>query len=154
MFSVVNIADVSNAMGCRLDVNYGGSSGYGRAYIKRLEGNWGVVDVEDCIHASKVISNAPYDLVDPKRVVIRGRSAGGYTVLQALTGGPDVKAFAAGAASFGISDMKPLVEHTHKFESRYLEKLLGGSFEEIPEIYRERSPINHVDKIVAPLLVS
>jgi dipeptidyl aminopeptidase/acylaminoacyl peptidase len=138
----------------RLDVNYGGSSGYGRAYIERLKGQWGIVDVEDCVHAAKVISSAPYNLVDPKRVAIRGRSAGGYTVLAALSGGPDPAAFAAGAASYGISDLKPLGDYGHKFESRYLEKLLGGTFEEVPENYTERSPLNHVEKIVSPLLVS
>ncbi|KAF9466810.1 alpha/beta-hydrolase [Collybia nuda] len=136
-----------------LDVNYGGSSGYGRAYTERLRGQWGVVDVEDCVHAAKVISSAPYNLVDPKRIVIRGQSAGGYTVLATLSGGPNPAAFAAGTASYGISDLKPLGDHTHKFESRYLEKLLGGTFEEIPKIYIERSPINNVEKIVSPLLL-
>lgn len=134
-------------------MNYGGSSGYGRAYIERLKGQWGIVDVEDCVQAAKVISSAPYNLVDPKRVVIRGQSAGGYTVLAALSSGPDPAAFAAGTASYGISDLKPLAEFSHKFESRYLEKLLGGTFKEVPQNYVERSPLNHVDKIVSPLLV-
>ncbi|KAF5375944.1 hypothetical protein D9615_008213 [Tricholomella constricta] len=136
-----------------LDVNYGGSSGYGRDYIQRLVGNWGVVDVEDCIQAARIISSAPYNLVDPKRVVIRGGSAGGYTVLAALANAPDVTAFAAGTSSYGVSDLNPLVEHTHKFESRYLEKLVGGTSKEVPEVYKDRSPLNHADRIVAPLLV-
>ncbi|RDB21912.1 Dipeptidyl aminopeptidase BIII [Hypsizygus marmoreus] len=136
-----------------LDVNYGGSSGYGREYIERLVGKWGVVDVQDCIQAVRTISSAPYNLIDPKRVVIRGGSAGGYTVLAALANGPDYTTFAAGTSSYGISDLNPLVEHTHKFESRYLFKLIGGTPEEVPEIYKERSPLNHADSIVSPLLI-
>jgi len=140
--------------GFRLDVNYGGSSGYGRHYINRLVGKWGVVDVQDCIEASRLISTGPNSLVDPKRIVIRGGSAGGYTVLAAIANGPDVSAFAAGTSSYGISDLKPLAEDTHKFESHYLFKLIGGTFDEVPEVYKERSPIHHADNIVAPLLVS
>ncbi|KAG5634963.1 hypothetical protein H0H81_000199 [Sphagnurus paluster] len=132
----------------QLDVNYGGSSGYGRDYIERLAGKWGLADVDDCIQASRLIS-----LVDPKRVVIRGGSAGGYTTLCALANTPDVTAFAAGTSSYGVSDLKPLAQHTHKFESRYLEKLIGGTPEEIPEVYKERSPVNHAERIVAPLLI-
>ncbi|KAG6887411.1 hypothetical protein C0992_012379 [Termitomyces sp. T32_za158] len=136
-----------------LSVNYGGSSGYGREYTCRLDGNWGVVDSNDCIQAARIISSALYNLVDPKRLVIRGSSAGGYTVLGALANAPDVTTFAAGTSSFGISDLFPLEAHTHKFESRQLEKLLGGTSAQVPEVYRERSPINHADRIVAPLLI-
>ncbi|KAF8063411.1 Alpha/Beta hydrolase protein [Lyophyllum atratum] len=136
-----------------LDVNYGGSAGYGREYIHRLVGNWGVVDVDDCIQAARIISSSPYDLVDPKRIVIRGGSAGGYTVLAALANAPDVTTFAAGTSSYGISGLQPLGEHTHKFESRYLEKLIGGTLEEVPDVYKERSPLNNADKIVSPLLI-
>lgn len=134
-------------------MNYGGSAGYGREYIQRLVGQWGIVDVRDCIQAARTISSAPYNLIDPKRTVIQGGSAGGYTVMAALANGPDVTAFAAGTSSFGISDLQPFAEHTHKFESHYIEKLLGGTFEEVPEVYRQRSPLNHVDDIVAPMLV-
>ncbi|GLB42902.1 putative alpha beta-hydrolase [Lyophyllum shimeji] len=136
-----------------LDVNYGGSSGYGRDYIQRLAGQWGIVDVDDCIQAARIISSAPYDLVDPKRIVIRGGSAGGYTVLGALAMAPDVTTFAAGTSSYGISNLTPLGEHTHKFESRYMEKLIGGAQNEIPHVYSDRSPVNHADRIVAPLLI-
>ncbi|KAG5715192.1 Dipeptidyl peptidase family member 6 [Termitomyces sp. T112] len=136
-----------------LAVNYGGSSGYGREYIRRLDGKWGIVDSDDCIRAAQIISSEPYNLVDPKRLVIRGRSAGGYTVLGTLANAPDVTTFAAGAASFGISDLLPLEAHTHKFESRQLEKLLGGMSAQVPELYRDRSPVNHADRIVAPLLI-
>jgi dipeptidyl aminopeptidase/acylaminoacyl peptidase len=135
-------------------VNYGGSSGYGRAYIGRLAGNWGVVDVEDCIHAAGTLSSAPYSLIDPARVVIRGGSAGGFTTLAALTIASDVTTFAAGTSSFGVSDLRKLAEDTHKFESRYLEKLVGGTVEEVPEVFKDRSPVFHADKIVSPLLVS
>lgn len=136
----------------RLAVNYGGSSGYGREYTCRLDGKWGVVDSNDCIQAARIISSVPYNFVDPKRLVIRGSSAGGYTVLCALANAPDLT-FAAGTSSFGISDLFPLEAHTHKFESRQLEKLLGGTSAQIPEVFRERSPIKHADRIVAPLLV-
>lgn len=148
-----NFGTLSNHQS-RLDVNYGGSSGYGREYIERLANKWGVVDVEDCIQAAQAISSAPNGLVDPKRIVIRGGSAGGYTVLAALANGLDVTTFAAGTSSYGISDLKPLGEHTHKFESHYLERLIGGTYEEKPEVFKERSPLYHAENIVAPLLVS
>lgn len=131
-----------------------GSYGYGRSYIGRLAGQWGIVDVEDTILSARVISKAPYNLVDPKRLVIRGGSAGGFTVLAALCNSSDTSLFAAGTSSYGISDLIKLTEDTHKFESKYMAKLLGGAFEDIPEVYKERSPVNHADKFVAPLLVS
>ena len=117
-------------------------------------GKWGIVDVEDCIQAARSLSSAPYSLIDPARTVIRGGSAGGFTVLASLTISSDVRAFAAGTSSYGVSDLRKLAEDTHKFESRYLEKLIGGTVDEIPDVYRRRSPVFHADKIVAPLLVS
>lgn len=93
-------------------MNYGGSSGYGRAYRERLRGKWGEVDVEDCATAVKLLGER--GLIDPKRVAIRGGSSGGYTVLQALVVAPDV--WAAGASLYGISDLVALADDTHKFE--------------------------------------
>ncbi|OBZ76925.1 Dipeptidyl peptidase family member 6 [Grifola frondosa] len=134
-----------------VDVNYGGSSGYGRKYIKRLEGQWGVVDVDDCVLALQLLSAPPFSLIDPQRTAIRGGSAGGYTALEALCSYPD--AFAAGTSSYGISDLVALGEETHKFESNYGLKLLGGTPEEVPEVYKARSPVNNASKIRSPLLV-
>jgi dipeptidyl aminopeptidase/acylaminoacyl peptidase len=119
----------------------------------RLVGKWGIVDVGDCIHAARALSSAPYNLVDRSRLVIRGGSAGGFTVLAALSMAPDVTTFAAGTSSYGVSDLRKLAEHTHKFESRYVEKLIGGTVEEVPDVYKERSPVFHADKITTPLLV-
>ncbi|KAF8601969.1 alpha/beta-hydrolase [Ceratobasidium sp. AG-I] len=132
-----------------VDVNYGGSSGYGRAYRERLAGNWGLVDVDDCISTVAELRNA--GLVDTKRVAIRGGSAGGYTVLAALVKAS--KVYATGTSSYGVSDLAALAADTHKFESQYLHKLLGGSIEEVPEVYKERSPAFHAEKITAPLLI-
>ena len=137
-----------------MDVNYRGSSGYGREYIQQLAGNWGIVDVQDSITAAQTLSSSPYNLVDKKRLVIRGGSAGGFTVLAALSIANDVKVFAAATSSYGVSDLRKLSEFTHKFESTYLDKLIGGTPDEIPEVYKARSPIDHVDNIVSPLLVS
>jgi len=138
----------------RLDVNYGGSYGYGRAYRDRLVGQWGLVDVEDCVKAAKLVSGERYDYVDPKRVVIRGGSAGGFTTLAALCNSSDLKTFAAGNSLYGVSDLKALAQTTHKFESQYLFKLLGGTPEEVPQKYNDRSPINHIKDFQTPLLVS
>ena len=132
-----------------VDVNYGGSSGYGRAYRERLEGNWGIVDVDDCITAVAELGNA--GLVDPKRVAIRGGSAGGFTTLAALVKAS--KVYATGTSSYGVSDLQALEAETHKFESHYLKKLLGGSFAEVPEVYKERSPLTHAENISVPLLI-
>ena len=139
---------------CRLDVNYGGSSGYGRKYIERLCGKWGVVDVQDSITAAQTLSSPTYDLIDKKRLIIRGGSAGGYTVLAALSTASDVKVFAGATSFYGISDLAKLYEFTHKFESKYAEKLVGGTPEEVPGVYKARSPIYHADNIVIALLVS
>ena len=112
------------------------------------------MDVEDCILAARTLA-FEHKLIDSKRMVIRGGSAGGYAVLAALsTTASDNKVFAAATSSYGISDLKKLAEFTHKFESRYLDHLIGGNILEIPEVYKERSPVNHADRIVTPLLVS
>ncbi|KDR71917.1 hypothetical protein GALMADRAFT_143675 [Galerina marginata CBS 339.88] len=136
-----------------LDVDYGGSSGYGRRYIERLKNNWGIVDVHECILAPQTLSTPPLSLIDSKRLVIRGGSAGGFTTLAALSIASDVTVFAAATSLYGVSDLMKLAEFTHKFESRYLDHLIGGTVDEVPEVYKERSPINHADKITVPLLI-
>ena len=130
-----------------VDVNYGGSSGFGRAYRQELEGNWGIVDAEDVIAAARYLVDT--GRVDPKRTAIRGGSAGGYTVLVALSTS-DV--FCAGADYFGISDMTAIARDTHKFESRYLDSLMGP-LPESQAIYDSRSPLQHLDGFKAPLIV-
>ncbi|KAJ7235098.1 Alpha/Beta hydrolase protein [Mycena haematopus] len=132
-----------------LDVNYGGSSGYGRSYMERLRGNWGIVDVDDCIDAARILSAPPHDLVDPKRIVIRGPSAGGFTVLVALSLRADAGVFAAGCSLYGVSDLRRLELETHKFESGYSAMLFGAH----PQTLLDRSPVFHAEKIVAPLLI-
>ena len=129
-----------------LDVNYGGSTGYGRGYRLRLEGMWGVVDVDDCANGAEYL--AEKGLVDGERLLIAGGSAGGYTTLCALTF-RDV--FAAGASHFGVSDVEALAKETHKFESRYLERLIGP-YPERADLYRERSPIHHTDGLSCPVV--
>ena len=124
-----------------LDVNYGGSTGYGREYRERLRNNWGVVDVEDCVNGAKYL--VEQGLADPKRLCITGGSAGGYTTLAALTF-KDI--FSAGASHYGVSDLQALDEDTHKFESRYTFGLVPN------ELYNERSPIHHTDKLNAPVI--
>jgi dipeptidyl aminopeptidase/acylaminoacyl peptidase len=131
-----------------VDVNYGGSTGYGRAYRERLNGAWGVVDLNDCVNAARHL--ADLGEVDGDRLLIRGGSAGGYTTICALT---FTEAFAAGASYFGIADLEPTPDgHTHKFELRY-EHTLIGPYPEAAELFRERSPINYVDRISTPMLV-
>ncbi len=129
-----------------LDVNYGGSSGYGREYRERLRGNWGVVDVDDCVNGAKHLVER--GLVDGERLAITGGSAGGYTTLRALAF-RDV--FAAGASHYGVSDAEALAKETHKFESRYLDGLIGAYPEEA-EVYRERSPIHSTEKLSCPVI--
>jgi dipeptidyl aminopeptidase/acylaminoacyl peptidase len=129
------------------DVDYGGSSGYGRAYRERLNGNWGVVDTLDCINAARHLTAAGE--VDGQRLAIRGGSAGGYTTLCALT---FHDAFAAGASYFGVADAEALARDTHKFESRYLDGLIGP-YPEAAELYRERSPIHHTDQLSCPVIL-
>lgn len=113
-----------------------------------------MVDVQDCITAAKSLASAPHNLVDPKRLIIRGGSSGGFTVLAALSTAADVTTFAAATSLYGISDLNKLAEFTHKFESQYMYNLLGGKPDEVPDVYRARSPIHHADNIVTPLLVS
>lgn len=129
-----------------LDVNYGGSTGYGRAYRERLKGTWGITDVNDCANGAKYL--AEQGKVDGDRLVIAGGSAGGYTTLCALT---FTDTFKAGASYYGVSDLKALAEDTHKFESRYLDGLIGRYPEEA-ELYRERSPIHSVDRLNCPVI--
>ena len=130
-----------------LDVNYGGSSGYGRAYRQRLNSQWGVVDVDDCVNGARYLVENGY--VDGNRLAIRGGSAGGYTTLSALTF-RDV--FKAGASYYGISDLEAMTRDTHKFESRYLDSLIGAYPEE-RDRYRERSPIHFTDRLSCPLIL-
>lgn len=130
-----------------VDVNYGGSSGYGRAYRRELNGNWGVVDAEDVIAAVRFLIDTKR--ADPKRTAISGGSAGGYTVLVALSTS-DV--FRAGADFFGVSDMTALARDTHKFESRYLDSLIGP-LPQAQAVYDSRSPLNHLDGFKVPVLV-
>ena len=130
-----------------LDVNYGGSSGYGRAYRQRLEGRWGIVDVDDCANGARYL--AEQGRVDGKRLAIRGSSAGGYTTLCALT---FRNIFKAGASYYGISDLEALAKETHKFEARYLDRLVGP-YPERQDIYRQRSPIHFTDSLSCPLIL-
>ncbi|MFL5897915.1 MAG: S9 family peptidase [Solirubrobacterales bacterium] len=130
-----------------LDVNYRGSSGYGREYRNRLRGTWGVVDTEDCVNGALHLAAA--GLADRERLAIRGGSAGGYATLCALT---FHDAFAAGASYYGVADAAALAEDTHKFESRYLDRLIGP-YPEQAELYRERSPINHVEQLHSPVIL-
>jgi dipeptidyl aminopeptidase/acylaminoacyl peptidase len=131
-----------------VDVNYGGSTGFGRAYRQRLNGSWGVVDTEDCINAARFL--AEEGRVDGARLLIRGGSAGGYTTLCALTFHDD---FAAGASYYGIADLVPFAAGgTHKFECAY-EHTLIGPWPEAEAVYRERSPINSIDQLSTPMLV-
>ena len=129
------------------DVDYRGSTGYGREYRHRLHGAWGILDVEDCVAVARHLADA--DRVDPDRLAIRGSSAGGFTVLAALTF-HDV--FTAGASRYGIGDLAALAADTHKFEARYLNRLVGR-WPEDEAVYRERSPIHHVDRLSTPLLL-
>ncbi|HTX92962.1 MAG TPA: S9 family peptidase [Anaerolineales bacterium] len=130
-----------------LDVDYGGSSGYGRAYRMRLNGNWGIVDVEDCCNGALWL--AEQGRVDPKRLAIRGGSAGGFTTLAALV---FKNVFSAGASLYGVSDLEALATDTHKFESRYLDNLVGP-YRARKDLYVARSPIHHTDRLATPLIL-
>jgi dipeptidyl aminopeptidase/acylaminoacyl peptidase len=130
------------------DVNYGGSSGYGRSYRERLNGQWGIVDVEDAVNAARFLVGQRK--ADPKRLIIRGGSAGGYTALAALVFHPGV--FKAAASYYGISDLEVLQHDTHKFEARYSDTLVGP-YPESRELYRSRSPIHFVDRISCALIL-
>ncbi len=128
------------------DVNYGGSTCYGRAYRERLNGRWGAVDVADCVSAARAL--VADGRADARRLAITGGSAGGYTTLCALTF-HDV--FRAGASHYGVSDLEALAKETHKFESRYLDRLVGP-WPEAAALYRARSPIHHVERLSCPII--
>jgi dipeptidyl aminopeptidase/acylaminoacyl peptidase len=130
-----------------LDVNYGGSTGFGRDYRQRLISTWGITDVADCAAGAKAMGDQ--GLADPERLAVKGGSAGGYTTLRALT---STAVFAAGISLYGVGDLERLALDTHKFESRYLDTLVGP-YPQAREIYRDRSPIYHVDDLSAPILL-
>jgi dipeptidyl aminopeptidase/acylaminoacyl peptidase len=130
-----------------VDVDYGGSTGYGREYRHALDGQWGIVDVDDAVAAARSLVDRGE--VDPARIAIEGGSAGGYTTLRALT---ETDVFAAGISMFGVGDLALLAEETHKFEARYLDGLVGP-YPEAADVYRERSPNYALDRISAPVLV-
>ena len=129
-----------------IDVNYGGSTGYGREYRQRLDHQWGIVDVDDCENAAQYLVRQ--GKVDSNRIAIAGSSAGGYTTLCALT---FRDSFKAGASYYGVSDLEALVRDTHKFESRYLYRLIGP-YPEQRHLYRERSPIHFTDRLDCPVI--
>ena len=129
------------------DVNYGGSTGYGTAYRRRLNGAWGIVDVDDCVNAALHLARA--GKADAERLMIRGGSAGGYTTLAALAF-RDV--FRVGASYYGVSDLSALARDTHKFESRYLDSMIGP-YPERRDLYESRSPINHADGLSCPIIL-
>ena len=129
-----------------VDINYRGSTGFGRHYRQGLVGAWGLADVEDTQYAIRYL--ASLGQIDPERCIIRGGSAGGYTVLSALT---FTDTFKAGASLYGIGDLETLAKDTHKFESRYLDSLIGP-YPERKDIYIERSPINHIDGLNCPVI--
>ena len=129
-----------------LDVNYGGSTGFGRAYRDLLKGQWGVIDVEDCVAGARHLAET--GLADPERLLIRGSSAGGLTTLCALT---FHAVFKAGASYYGVSDLAGLDADSHKFESHYNDYLIAPK-PEAEKIYRERSPIHHTDALTRPMI--
>jgi len=130
-----------------LDVNYGGSTGYGREYRQRLNDSWGIVDLDDCVNGALYLVER--GLADSNRLAIDGGSAGGYTTLAALA---FRETFKAGASHFGVSDLEALAKDTHKFESRYLDNLIGP-YPERQDLYRERSPIYFTDQLRVPLIL-
>jgi dipeptidyl aminopeptidase/acylaminoacyl peptidase len=130
-----------------VDVNYRGSTGFGRTYRNALRGTWGVYDVDDCVAVVAALTDR--DEVDPARAVIRGGSAGGFTTLAALT---FRDTFAGGASYYGVGDLGALAEETHKFESRYLDGLVGV-YPGAEELYRERSPVHHADQLSCPIIL-
>ena len=130
-----------------VDVNYGGSSGFGRSYRERLNGQWGVVDVQDCIRAARYL--ASQGQVDGQRLIIRGGSAGGYTTLCAVVFHSE---FSAAASYYGVADIEMLARDTHKFESRYLDGLIGP-YPAAAALYHERSPLHFADRISCPIIL-
>jgi dipeptidyl aminopeptidase/acylaminoacyl peptidase len=131
-----------------VDVNYRGSTGYGRAYRRLLNGRWGEIDWQDCVAAARHL--AGQGDADPDRTWVEGGSAGGYVVLCALVFDPT--AFAAGVSHYGVADAEALALDTHKFESRYLDSMIGP-YPEAKELYRARSPVHFVDRLERPLLL-
>ncbi|HET7572053.1 MAG TPA: S9 family peptidase [Gaiellaceae bacterium] len=131
-----------------VDVNYRGSSGFGRAYRRLLDGRWGEIDWQDCVAAARHL--AATGEADPDRTWVEGGSAGGYVVLCALTFDPH--AFAAGVSLFGVADAEALARDTHKFESRYLDTMIGP-YPECADLYRERSPVHFAERLARPLLL-
>ena len=131
-----------------LDVNYRGSTGYGRSYRLRLKQQWGIFDVQDCVYGARhLIANRN---ADPERLMISGGSAGGYTTLCALTPEHETT-FRAGASYYGVSDLVALARDTHKFESHYLDWLVGP-YPQDHQTYVDRSPINHIDRLSVPVI--
>jgi len=130
------------------DINYSGSTGFGRAYRQRLDGQWGIADVADCVAAARHLART--GLADGRRLAISGGSAGGYTTLMALAMS-DV--FAAGSCHYGVSDLSLLLAHTHKFESGYLHRLLGTTPGQWRPVFLARSPLSHIDQITAPVIL-
>ena len=130
-----------------IDVDYGGSTGYGRAYRESLRGRWGIVDVEDCGAAVRGLVDA--GRADGDRLMIRGGSAGGWTVLASLTG---TDAYAAGASYYGVAELVRFAQDTHDFESRYLDGLIGPLPEALA-LYEQRAPLSHVDDLSCPVLL-
>jgi dipeptidyl aminopeptidase/acylaminoacyl peptidase len=130
-----------------VDVNYGGSSGYGRAYRQRLNGAWGVVDVEDVVAAAEFLANS--GRADRGRIAIHGGSAGGFTVLAALS---QSDVFTAGASFYGVADLAALARDTHKFESRYCDSLVGP-WPQAEALYASRSPLHNLEGFRAPLII-
>ncbi|HMD26422.1 MAG TPA: prolyl oligopeptidase family serine peptidase, partial [Streptosporangiaceae bacterium] len=138
-----------------IDVNYGGSSGYGRAYRELLRGQWGIVDVADAMHAALAL--AASGEADGSRLGIRGGSAGGWTALAAVTSGPALTGlsravFSAATSYYGVSDLRPFAVDTHDFESRYLDGLIGP-LPEADALYAERAPVGHVTALTCPVLL-
>jgi len=129
-----------------LEVNYGGSTGFGRAYRNRLKGKWGIVDVDDCVNGALYLVKRGE--VDGSRLIIRGGSAGGYTTLAALT---FREVFKVGASYYGVSDLESLAKDTHKFESHYLDSLIGP-YPERRDLYVQRSPIHFMDRLSCPII--
>jgi dipeptidyl aminopeptidase/acylaminoacyl peptidase len=130
-----------------VDVNYGGSTGYGREYRQRLLGQWGIVDVLDCINAAKHLVGL--GKADPARLLITGGSAGGWTTLCALV---FHEVFAAGASYFGVSDLEPFATDTHKFEAKYIDSLVGP-WPETADLWRARTPARHADLLSSPMII-
>jgi dipeptidyl aminopeptidase/acylaminoacyl peptidase len=138
-----------------IDVNYGGSTGYGRAYRELLRGQWGVVDVADAMNAALALAESGE--ADRQRLGIRGGSAGGWTALASVTSGPVLTGifeavFSAATSYYGVSDLRPFVTDTHDFEARYLDGLIGP-LPEADDLYAERAPVGHVTPLTCPVLL-